>query len=60
MQVLSLTAPQHPRKAVTKTIAPIMIDRMGARPKSVGRIFVTSLTLNFINIPIIIKAKPAN
>lgn len=60
IQVLSLTAPQHPRKAVMKTIAPIIIERIGASPNSDGNILVASLMLNFIKMPIITNAKPAN
>lgn len=36
MHVLSLIAPQHPKKAVMKTTAPITIVRTGATPNSVG------------------------
>lgn len=60
MQVLSLTAPQHPKNAVTKTIAPIIMERIGASPNSDGSMLEASLMLNFIKIPIITNASPAN
>lgn len=60
IQVLSFTAPQHPKKAVTKTTAPIIIDSIGANPKSDGSILEASLMLNLIRIPIITSANPAN
>lgn len=60
MHVLSLTAPQHPKKAVMKTTAPIIIDKIGANPNSDGNILDASLMLNLIKIPIITNAKPAN
>lgn len=60
MQVLSLTAPQHPKNAVTKTTAPIIMERIGANPNSDGSILEASLMLNLIKIPIITNANPAN
>lgn len=43
MHGLSLTAPQHPQNAVTKTMAPMMMDKIGATPKLAGRASVASL-----------------
>lgn len=60
IQVLSFTAPQHPKKAVTKTIAPIIMESIGASPNSDGSILEASLMLNLIRIPIITSANPAN
>lgn len=60
MHVLSFTAPQHPKKAVTNTTAPIIIERIGASPNSDGNILEASLILNLIKIPITTNARPAN
>lgn len=60
MQVLSLTAPQHPKKAVINTIEPTIMDSVGARPKSVGNTFVTSLKFILYITPMMISARPAN
>lgn len=60
MHVLSLTAPQHPKKAVMNTMEPTIIDNVGARPKSVGNVFVTSLKLILYITPMMMSARPAN
>lgn len=60
MHVLSLTAPQHPKKAVMKTIEPTMMDSVGAIPISEGSAFIPSLKLILYMTPIIISANPAS
>lgn len=60
MQGLSLTAPQHPKKAVTKIIAPITIDKTGASSKLSGISLVASVMSSLNRIPMMISASPIN
>lgn len=58
MHGLSLTAPQHPKKAVMKITEPMTIDKIGAILKLSGITLVTSVMLSLNNIPTIINANP--
>lgn len=60
MHELSLTAPQHPRKAVINTIAPRTMDKIGAIPKSPGINLVTSAMLSLNSIPTMTNPNPIN
>lgn len=60
MQVDSLMAPQHPKKAITNIIQPITIVNIGAsfNDWSVPSV-IASVTFNFTSVPITINAAPA-
>lgn len=58
MHGLSFTAPQHPKKAVMKMTAPIIIDKIGAILKLSGITLVTSVILSLNSIPTTMRAKP--
>lgn len=60
MHVLSLTAPQHPKKAITNTIDPTMIRSVGANSKLSGMASVASLRFSLYSTPIISSANPAS
>lgn len=60
MHVLSLTAPQHPKNAMTKTMLPTIMRSVGANSNESGITLLASLTLSLYRTPTMSSAKPAS